>query len=113
MNDSPGLFRGLFRGTGGDSRLQKIVRAHLEWFLTTFEDEHGGRSLPAYVTKELQALIECVDPAFGLCRIRCPSCTTDMIFPFSCKGRAFCPSCGGRQMAQFASGSYRCQSAYG
>ena len=25
-----------------------------------------------------------------------------MVLPFSCKGRTFCPSCGGRQMAQTA-----------
>ena len=58
--------------------------------------------MPSYVTKESQALLECGDPAFGFCRIRCPSCTTDMILPFSCKGRTFCSSCGGRQMAQSA-----------
>ena len=87
---------------GGHSTLQQIVRAHFDGFLTEFEDEHGGRSLPGYVTKEFQAHLECGDPAFGFCRIRCPSCTTDMILPFSCKGRTFCTSCGGRQMAQSA-----------
>ncbi len=98
MDDAPEVFR----GTGGHSTLQKIVRAHLDGFLTDFEDEHGGRSLPGYVIKEFQALLECGDPAFGFCRIRCPSCTTDMILPFSCKGRTFRPSCGGRQIAQSA-----------
>ncbi len=62
-----------------------------------------GRSLPAgYVLREFQALLECGDPAFGFCRLRCPSCATDMVIPFSCKRRTFCPSCGGRQMAQTA-----------
>jgi len=98
MDDPPEFFR----GTGGRSTLQQVVRAHFDGFQTDFEDEHGGRSLPQYVLKEFRALLECGDPAFGFTRIRCPSCATDMILPFSCKGRTFCSSCGGRQMAQTA-----------
>ncbi|WP_419190834.1 transposase zinc-binding domain-containing protein [Saltatorellus ferox] len=79
-----------------------FVRAHLPGFLAEFEDEHGGRSLPQYVIQEFEALLECGDPAFGVSRLRCPSCATDTMVPFSCKGRRFCSSCGGRQMAQTA-----------
>jgi hypothetical protein len=98
MDDPPEFFR----GTGGRSTLQNLVRAHFDGFLAQFEDDHGGRPLPQYVIKEFQALVECGDPALGFTRIRCPSCATDMILPFSCKGRTFCSPCGGRQMAQTA-----------
>jgi len=29
------------------------------------------------------------------------SCCQDRIVPFSCKGRGFCPSCGGRHVATY------------
>ncbi|MFT5734916.1 MAG: hypothetical protein ACI8WY_003600, partial [Planctomycetota bacterium] len=75
MDDPPEFFR----GTGGHSTLQEIVRSHFGGLLSEFEDEHGGRSLPGYVLKESQALLECGDPAFGFCRLRCPSCATDTV----------------------------------
>lgn len=65
--DAPPEF---FRGTGGHSTLQQVVRAHKDDSLAQFEDEHGGRSLPAYVIKELDVLLECGDLAFGFTRIR-------------------------------------------
>ena len=92
----------LIRGTGGRPILQGIIRAHFDVFESEFRDEHGGRSLPQYVVSEFKALTECGDPAYGFTRIRCPSCASDLVLPFSCKGRTFCPSCGGRQMAQTA-----------
>ncbi|MEM8711471.1 MAG: transposase zinc-binding domain-containing protein [Planctomycetota bacterium] len=90
------------RGTGGRSVVERIVRAHLPGFNRAFEDEHGGRFLPGYVQAEFQSLLKCGDPQFGFTRLRCPSSKADTILPFSCKGRTFCPSCGGRQMTQVA-----------
>ncbi|OFV98265.1 MAG: hypothetical protein A3H28_08045 [Acidobacteria bacterium RIFCSPLOWO2_02_FULL_61_28] len=40
--------------------------------------------------------------AGGFARFRCGSCGLDRLVPFSCKGRAVCPSCGGRRMAERA-----------
>jgi hypothetical protein len=54
-------------------------------------DEHGGRSLPAYVERELRAVIACGDIAHGFCRVRCPCCALDLLVAFSCKSRGFCP----------------------
>ena len=83
------------------SPLHALVREHLETFLARFQHEHGGRRLPRYVEQELRGLA-CGDPAHGFCRIHCPHCSADLLVPFSCKGRAFCPSCGGRRMAEVA-----------
>jgi hypothetical protein len=82
--------------------LHALVREHLETFLARFEDEHGGRRLPRYVEQELRGFLACGDPAHGFCRIHCPHCSADLLVLFSCKGRAFCPSCGGRRMAELA-----------
>ena len=76
----------LIRGTGGRSTLQEIIRAHFGAFESAFEDEHGGRPLPKYVLSEFDGLTQCGDPAYGFTRIRCPSCASDMVLPFSCKG---------------------------
>jgi hypothetical protein len=35
-------------------------------------------------------------------RFHCDGCGVDRLVPFSCKGRAVCPSCGGRRMAERA-----------
>jgi transposase-like zinc-binding protein len=38
----------------------------------------------------------------GVARFRCESCAREHLVPFSCKGRGFCPSCGGRRMTERA-----------
>jgi hypothetical protein len=40
--------------------------------------------------------------AQGFMRVRCGDCAHDRLVPVSCKRRGFCPSCGGRRMAQEA-----------
>ena len=42
------------------------------------------------------------DLAGGFARFHCGSCRLNRLVPFSCKGRAVCPSCGGRRMAERA-----------
>ena len=36
----------------------------------------------------------------GVARFRCEGCGREHLLPFSCKGRAWCPSCGGRRMTE-------------
>ena len=52
--------------------------------------------------------MDCGIPAKGFCRVHCYECGRDGIVAFSCKGRGFCPSCGGRRMADTA--AYLCDS---
>ena len=98
----PALLPAALRRDLSGSPLHRVVRAHLETFLARFEDNHGGRRLPRHVEGEFRALLRCGDPTFGFCRIHCRSCQADLLVPFSCKGRAFCPSCGGRRMSELA-----------
>jgi len=38
----------------------------------------------------------------GFARFRCSACGFDRLVPFSCRGRGFCQSCGGRRMVERA-----------
>jgi hypothetical protein len=58
--------------------------------------------VPAFVERELRAYLKCGILAHGFVRIHCDACGFDRVVAFSCKGRAFCPSCGGRRMAETA-----------
>jgi Transposase zinc-binding domain len=40
--------------------------------------------------------------AHGFLRLGCDTCHQELLLPFSCKRRGFCPSCASRRMAQTA-----------
>ncbi len=82
------------------SVLYGVVAEHLETFLAEIESE--GRSLPGFVIGEFRKFLTCGVLAHGFLRISCEQCKTDQLVAFSCKGRGFCPSCGGRRMAETA-----------
>ena len=58
--------------------------------------------MPGFVERELREFLDCGIMANGFLRLHCDGCGLDRVVPFSCKGRGFCPSCGGRQMADTA-----------
>ena len=58
--------------------------------------------LPAFVEQEFYDFLTCGILAHGFARLRCTECTLERLVPFSCKGRSFCPSCGGRRMTEGA-----------
>jgi len=59
-----------------------------------------GQGLPRFVDAEFDAFLRCGFLAGGFARFRCAACRTERLVAFSCKGRGFCPSCGGRRMAE-------------
>jgi hypothetical protein len=81
--------------------LYRVLLAQLQTFLAR-ADEHGGFGLPGFVRRELYAYLDCGILANGFARVHCASCGRDELVAFSCKGRGFCPSCGGRRMAETA-----------
>ena len=85
-----------------NSLLYQIVSAHLESFLARAADLADGRGLPPFVERELRAYLRCGILAHGFVRVHCDTCGQDALVGFSCKGRGFCPSCGGRRMADTA-----------
>jgi hypothetical protein len=61
-----------------------------------------GTGPPPFVEQELRRFLGCGGLAHGFARVRCDGCGFERFVPFSCKGRGFCPSCGGRRMAERA-----------
>ena len=55
-----------------------------------------------HVRRELDGFVHCGEPTSGFAWLQCTSCDHHRLVPFSCKGRGFCPCCGGRRMAAFA-----------
>ena len=82
------------------SVLYRTVTGSLETFLA--QTRARDRIVPRFVERELRAYLECGIASHGFLRVHCDACGFDRIVPFSCKGRAFCPSCGGRRMADTA-----------
>ena len=88
-----------FRGTHRDA-LHGIVAAG--WTALRAALAAADRHLPRFVTREVEGYLGCGDFARGFAWLNCADCDTHRMVPFSCKGRGFCPACGGRRMADTA-----------
>jgi len=82
--------------------LHAVVRDHLEDFLRAAAERSDGPGVPRFVAAEFRDFLGCGVLARGFARVRCPGCAFERLVPFSCKGRGFCPSCGGRRMTALA-----------
>jgi hypothetical protein len=82
--------------------LYHVVAEHLETFLASLADDPEATGLPAYVQREFYDYLRCGILAHGFLRLGCDTCKKELLVPFSCKRRGFCPSCAGRRMAQMA-----------
>ena len=85
-----------------ESVLYQIVRDHLEAFRAHAARVCEGERLPRFIVDEFAGFLRCGSLAGGFARFRCDGCGLDRLVPFSCKGRAVCPSCGGRRLAERA-----------
>jgi hypothetical protein len=85
-----------------DGVLFRIVRDHFETLRAEAARRHDGSGLPRFVEQEFREFLTCGQLANGFARFRCAGCGLDRLVAFSCKGRGFCPSCGGRRMAERA-----------
>jgi len=84
------------------SLLYQIVRGHYETFRAEAARLRDGEGLPRFVEDEFEAFLRCGWHASGFARFRCTRCREERLVAFSCKGRGFCPSCGGRRMTERA-----------
>lgn len=82
--------------------LYGIVRDHFETFRAHALTLRDGTGLPRFVEQEFRDFLRCGCLAGGFARFRCGGCGLDRLVAFSCKGRGFCPRCGGRRMAERA-----------
>src|SRR5439155_16476084 len=82
--------------------LHRVVRENLETFLREAAERTDGGGLPRFVEREFREFLTCGALGRGFARVRCENCAFERLVPFSCKRRGFCPSCGGRRMAEQA-----------
>ena len=80
--------------------LYQIVHAHFETFRTQAASLRDGEGLPRFIEHEFREFLRYGSLAGGFAWFRCAACGLDRLVAFSCKGRSFCPSCGGRRMAE-------------
>ena len=82
--------------------LYTVIADHLETFLAALDADPDAPGLPASVQREFYAYVQCGILAHGFLRLGCDTCPKELLLPFSCKRRGFCPSCAARRMAQTA-----------
>jgi ribosomal protein S27E len=73
--------------------LHRVVRAELEPLLARARE--SGSPVARFVEREIRAYLDCGVLANEFLRVHCDDCGQDRLVAFSCKGRGFCPSCGG------------------
>ena len=88
--------------------LSTVMADHLEPFLASCEADPDAPGLPAYVQREFDAYLPCGILAHGFLRLGCDTCPQELLLPFSCTRRGFCPSCAARRMAQTAAHLVEC-----
>jgi Putative transposase/Transposase zinc-binding domain len=86
----------------GDTVLYRLVREHFETFRAQAARLRDGEGLPRFVEQAFREFLRCGWLAGGFARFHCAGCGFDRLVAFSCKGRALCPSCGGRRMVERA-----------
>ena len=82
--------------------LHRLIVEHFEAFRREAASLRDGEGLPRFVEQEFRDFLTCGCLARGFARFHCDGCGRDQLVAFSCKGRGFCPSCGGRRMAERA-----------
>src|ERR1700745_2595347 len=88
--------------------LYTVIADHLETFLASLDADPDATGLPASVEREFYAYLRCGILAHGFLRLGCGTCPKELLLPFSCKRRGFCPSCAARRMAQTAAHLVEC-----
>jgi len=97
------LQRGVYRPRdAAHTVLHQVIAEHLEAFLRAVAEAGDGAALPQFVEREFREFLTCGVFEHGVARFRCEGCAREHLVPFSCKGRAWCPSCGGRRMTERA-----------
>ncbi len=84
--------------------LFRLLDTHYEEFRDVYDERFAKRyGFWRPVTDEVVGKYKrCGDPHFGFARIRCEECSAEYLRSFSCKCRAFCPSCSKRKSLDLA-----------
>lgn len=82
--------------------LYRIVREHLASFIAEAAERYPSGDLPTFVRREFERYLRCGLLCHGFARLRCITCSDELLVAFSCKNRGVCPSCAARRMADTA-----------
>src|SRR6267143_2132011 len=88
--------------------LYTVIANPLETFLASLDADPDATGLPVYVPRAFYDSLPCGILAHGFLRLGCDTCQKELLLPFSCKRRGFCPSCAARRMAQTAAHLVEC-----
>ncbi len=80
--------------------LYQVVLQHYQTLVATCEQ--ADRPLPRYVVEHFERYLSCGILSEGFARVHCGGCGYDRLVAFSCKTRAWCPSCLTRRMSDRA-----------
>ena len=86
-----------------DTTLHRVVRENVQTLYAALAEQ--GTQLPSFVRDELDGYLSCGLLTRGFALLRCDECRDSQLVAFSCGGRGFCPSCGGRRMTETAANS--------
>src|SRR4029453_6029115 len=92
----------MYHAIPSQTLLYQVVADHLETFLASLDADPDAQGLPAYVQRAWYDYLQCGLLGHGVLRLGGDPCHKELLLPFSCKRRGFCPSCAGRRMAQTA-----------
>jgi hypothetical protein len=82
--------------------LHQVIAEHVGAFLDAVTEAGDGAGMPQFVEREFREFLLCGVFEAGAARFQCEGCGREHLVPFSCKVRAWCPSCGGRRMTERA-----------
>ena len=99
------LPQGVYRPRNAQaSPLYRLVEDHFDKLERVwdgrYEREYGfWRPVVRHVVEQF---LDCGDLRCGFARLWCPTCRKDLLLPYSCRRRCFCPSCHQKRALRFA-----------
>jgi len=99
------LPQGVYRpGNAQASPLYRLVEDHFDTLERVWEERYEreyGFWRPV-VRRVVEQFLDCGDLRCGFARLWCPNCRRDLLLPWSCRRRCFCPSCHQKRALLFA-----------
>ena len=94
-----------------DSLVRQVFVEQWPRLQRELREANDGRGLPKFITKAVNAFLDCGVISKGFCRLYCRTCKTDQLVAFSCKARGICSACDGKRMTELA--AHLCDSVIG
>lgn len=75
--------------------LYQVIEDHLDNFLTDYDELYLNDYGPLTHRRQrtLEGYLKCGRLVYGFARVRCATCSHEMLIAFSCQLRGICPSC--------------------